>query len=209
MNKPFLLVVTGRPGSGKTTLAHALAKEIRCPAFCRDEFKEGLVNSVNSSHADLGTDANWRVYETFFQAVELLLANGITLVIEAAFQHKLWAPKLEPLLNISRTRIVVCSVDPQLARARVIQRGLFDANRERFHGDFAVHAAKNDLQLQSGNYDPPRLPAPTLEVDTTNGYQPGIDAIVSFAMQTVEQPRNESLAEQGEAENALRGTTNF
>ena len=41
---PTLIVVTGRPGSGKTTLAHALAREIRCPAICRDEIKEGLAH---------------------------------------------------------------------------------------------------------------------------------------------------------------------
>ena len=70
MSQPLLIVVTGRPGSGKTTLAHALAKEVHCPAFCRDEFKEGFVNTTNSSHDELGQEVNREIYETFFQAVE-------------------------------------------------------------------------------------------------------------------------------------------
>ena len=183
MNKPLLIVVTGRPGSGKTTLAHALAREIRCPAFCRDEFKEGFVNTMNGSHDALGDDVNRGIYETFFQAVELMVSKGISLVVEAAFQHKLWAPKLEPLLDLTRMSLVICAVDPPIARARFIERGLADPMRERFHGDRAVHAAKEGIRLPIGDYNPPRLSAPTLCVDTTDGYRPGMKEIVSFVMQ--------------------------
>lgn len=43
MRQPALIVVAGPPGAGKTTLAHALARAVRCPTVCRDEIKEGLV----------------------------------------------------------------------------------------------------------------------------------------------------------------------
>ena len=46
---PALIFVTGRPGAGKTSLAHKLAREIRCPALCRDEFKEGFVNTTGDA----------------------------------------------------------------------------------------------------------------------------------------------------------------
>jgi predicted kinase len=182
IHQPLLIVVTGRPGSGKTTLAHALAKSIHCPAICRDEIKEGFVNTTGRSEgsADSGGDIAWAVYETFFDTVKLLLDRQITLVAEAAFQHKLWASKLEPLRSIARIRIVVCDIDPELARSRHIERGLADPSRERFHGDPAVQAAREGRSLPIGEYDPPRLDVPTLSVDTTTGYQPGMESIVSF-----------------------------
>ncbi len=124
MHKPSLTVVTDRPGSGKTTLAHALASMIHCPAFCRDEFKEGFVNAANSSHIELANDANRVVCETFFEAIEFVISRGVSLIAEAAFQHKLWVPKLEHLADISNVAIVICSVDPAIARARLIARGL-------------------------------------------------------------------------------------
>ena len=43
--KPKLVVVSGRPGAGKTTLAKKLGELIKLPVFCRDEFKEGYVST--------------------------------------------------------------------------------------------------------------------------------------------------------------------
>ncbi|MBD1868717.1 ATP-binding protein [Cyanobacteria bacterium FACHB-471] len=123
MTKPFVVVVAGRPGSGKTTLAHKLVGQIHCTALCRDEFKEGYVNSI-----------------------------------------------------------VVCTVDPYLAKARFIERGLANFTRERFHGDKATLSSKEGIELLVGKYYPPEMDLPTLTVDTTDGYSPTLEQIIAFVM---------------------------
>jgi len=168
--RPSLVVVTGRPASGKSTLSHALARAVRCPAVCRDEIKEGYVHAAGPDEAD--PDANRHVYAAFFETVELLLRRRVTLVAEAAFQHKLWAPKLEPLRDLADIRIVVCTVDTELARSRFAERGAADPARERFH---------EGREFPSSDYDPPHLDVPTLTVDTSDGYRPAFEQIVAFA----------------------------
>ena len=53
----------------------------------------------------------------------------------------------------------------------------------QYHADGAVHTAKEEKELSIVNYEPPRLALPTLSVDTSNGYQPEFDEILSFAIE--------------------------
>jgi predicted kinase len=175
IRQPALIVVTGRPGAGKTTLAHALAQAVRCPAVCRDEIKEGLVCTIGDA-ADPGADLQRRATEAFFDAVALLLGRGVTVVAEAAFQHEVWSSRLESLRAIARVRLVLCEVGPELAGARQIARGLGDPARARYHSEVPGRATES-----TATYDPPRLDVPTLPVDTADGYDPAFDAIVEFA----------------------------
>lgn len=176
---PRLLVVTGRPGAGKTTLAHALAREIWCPVLSRDEVKEGYVHTAAPA-VPTAREVQLHVNDAFFDAVGLLVGRGITLVIEAAFQHKLWAPRLEPMLPVADVRIMVCAAGPWVARKRTVERGLADPRRERFHGNRMVRAAREGQIAEIGPYEPPALPVPTLTVDTNDGYDPDLAAMVSW-----------------------------
>ncbi len=178
--RPSLIVVTGRPGSGKTTLAHRLAPAVRCPAVCRDEVKEGLVNALGEIQG-LSQDIQRQAYEVFFSVIELLLKHRVTVIAEAAFQHDRWAQKLEPMKPLAHIRIIVCTIEPQLARARHVARILAHPGRERFHGKGSAAAGRGDREASIEAYDPPHLGVPILDVDTTDGYKPAFESIVSFA----------------------------
>lgn len=175
---PSLVVVTGRPGSGKTSLTHRLAPAIPCPLVSRDEIKEGL----QVHHPELDEEAaKLKAYEAFFATLEGLLGRGVTVVAEAAFQHRLWEEPLARLGRIARVRIVVLSIPPELALERRIARLREDPSRERFHPDPGIAALRSRSPMPDEAYDPPHLDVPTLTIDASDGYAPGFTEIVAFA----------------------------
>lgn len=174
--EPTLIIVSGQAGSGKTTLAHSLASRIGCPAICRDEIKEGMVLSHGPGFVAAVSDPlTARTYPLFFQILRLLLEGGVTVVGEAAFQHTLWSQGLEPLLGLAELRVVRCSADGEVMLQRRRDRTASVATR-------AAHFDSGTLLAIDPDWDAIHLEVPTLDVDTTNGYSPSLQDIVTFAI---------------------------
>jgi predicted kinase len=177
-SSPTLIIVSGPPGAGKTTLAHLIARQVGCPAVCRDEIKEGMVHATSGFTAQDGDPLTLRTLPTFFGVLELLLRAGVTAVAEAAFQDHVWRPRLEPLRELARIRVVHCSVSAAVAHERVLRRLAQDPSRrahaERPAADAAGHATRHDRFVRLA-WD-----APELEVDTTDGYVPALARIAAF-----------------------------
>jgi len=165
--KPYLIIVTGRPGSGKTTFARALASEIFMPIISRDQIKEGYVQTIGRAHTELPQDTNKIVTEIFFDTFLGLVDKNVSVIAEAAFQHKVWADMLERFMGKARIHFFICKVSDEVAHDRFMKRKLENPMREFFHGDKGV-------EFNSGSYEEPHLDVPTLCVDTLEKYKPSI-----------------------------------
>jgi hypothetical protein len=101
-------------------------------------------------------------------------------VAEASFQHRVWEPGLRPLLDKARIRIVHCRVEAAVARDRMARRLAETAARRAVHGDLRVDEPFERFKATFESYESIALPVPSIEVDTTNGYEPTIAEIVGF-----------------------------
>jgi adenylate kinase family enzyme len=175
MIKPYLLVVTGRPGAGKTTFAKELGKQLCLPVISRDEIKEGYVHTFGESHSRLPEETNKIVTDIFFQTINNLADANVSLVAEAAFQHKVWESKLNMLNEKTRLFMLICKVqDDAIYLERFINRRLENPMREYFHGDNGVELSRRGDKLDLLTYDEPHLDVPTIYIDTTGDYTPTI-----------------------------------
>jgi adenylate kinase family enzyme len=169
--RPRCVIVTGRPGSGKTTLAPRLADRLHLPLVSRDAVKEGYIRTQGIGHDDLPADTNVVVSRLWSDIVMAHLEGNVSIVIEAAFQHQVWAANIERFRRVSEPTMVLCSVPLEVARSRYTQRAETEPDWVHYHG-----------QATSTQYIEPDLDIPTIRVSTEVDYEPSIDSIAETVL---------------------------
>ena len=127
-----------------------------------------------------GDPLTQRTLPLFFEVLRVLVEAGVTVVAEAAFQDRLWRPGLEPLAGDARLRILRCRVDAAVSFQRAAARAAANESRVRAHGDSTIGLGVAEWQESFESFEHVSLDAPALDVDTTDGYRPGLDELLAF-----------------------------
>ncbi len=127
-----------------------------------------------------GDPLTQRTSPVFFDVLGVLLAAKVTVVAEAAFQDRLWRQGLEPLVDLARLRIVQCRVDAAVSLERAARRSAADEAHRSAHGDSPIGTGIEEWQQALASFGRVSIPAPSIDVDTTDGYAPDIAEIVDF-----------------------------
>jgi predicted kinase len=91
--KPLLIIVTGPPCSGKTTLARRIAEEFHLPLITKDGIKETLFDTLGWSDRAWSKKLGNASYELLFYFMRAQLAAGRLHIVEANF-YPAHAPRL-------------------------------------------------------------------------------------------------------------------
>ena len=180
MERPRLVLVTGGPGSGKTTLVARLGTAIGLPVLSRDRLKALLADALDPpANADRAMLRHVHV-RLFFGLLVELLASGPGLIAESALDRRLAPEDLAPALARADAVIVHCDLVHEVAVHRFAARAR-RGERHRVHDD-AAHLARlaDDPAAWNPYREPPPLDVPILRVDTSSGYRPDLAAIAAF-----------------------------
>lgn len=178
--RPTLAIVSGRPGSGKTTLARRLATALSCPLISRDEINAGIFHTFGHDPVGASKDrVAQSAFDVFFEVIQLLVRSDVTLVAEAAFQDQRWRIGLEPLVPMADMRVIHCTVGPEVADQRVVRRRLEEEARRTTRRAAAVRPTDPRAPAVRP-FEALSLAVPSLSVATTDGYDPPLDEIVAF-----------------------------
>src|SRR5262245_13500660 len=85
MAQPSLIIVTGLPATGKTTLARRLAADLRLPLVTKDEIKERLFDQLGWHDRAWSLRLGQATYDLLYYFVEALLAAGCSAIVEGNF----------------------------------------------------------------------------------------------------------------------------
>lgn len=166
-DRPWVILVTGHPGTGKTTLGKRLAERYGTPLITKDAFKERIFDTLGYSDKTWSLKVSAASHRIIDYLVEQELAAGRSVILESNFK-----PGIDDQ-RFGRIRDAYPSTWIQVlcwARGDV----LFDRYTARQHSTErhpghaeSANPEQTRADLATGRADVLRMPDVTLELDTT------------------------------------------
>lgn len=159
-----LIVITGAPATGKTTLGRKISPELNIPYLCRDEIKEIMFDSLGWSTREWSRELGLTSFDLLYFFIEKIMQTNSSFIIETAFNAEYSNPQINSLCEkYGYTPVqIFCHCDNSIRKTRFHERFNY-GNRHPGHVDHTMimedgDAPKFKLDLAGENL---------IEIDTT------------------------------------------
>jgi predicted kinase len=168
---PLLIVVSGAPGTGKTTLAAKIAQGMHLLHLERDTFFRSLEHAAGGQQIDRPNAG----IPLFYKVVSDLLRQGVSLVIDSTLYRDTYEENIAPLQKLADVVNVHC-------RANSADQRFYERELERAGGrtpDWLENHMSHLKKIKPIVEYPLQIGWDILEVDTNGEYKPTVKEVVA------------------------------
>jgi predicted kinase len=153
----MLVVVTGNPATGKTTIARRLGSAASLPVVTKDDLKETMADVLGWTDRESSKRLGHAATRVLLRVAEHVLGAGASIVLESNFPPDLAGPDLRAVIERTGADVVqvLVTCPPAIAARRY-------AERDRH----PVHVETDRPELPP--MEPMDLPGPVFTVDTAD-----------------------------------------
>ncbi len=104
-DQPVVIVITGLPCTGKTTIGERIATQLNIPFLHKDGFKEVLFDSLGCGDRAWSSRLSKASFELLFYSVEANIACGRSVILEGNFREQEHSEQLNRIASVYQCRI--------------------------------------------------------------------------------------------------------
>jgi predicted kinase len=162
--KPFLVVLSGLPGTGKSYVSRKLAERLPCVIVCSDTMRKSLFPSPVYDATE-----NQRLFAAMHVLIEELLGKNVAILLDATNLVERHRERLYCIINRLRLKLIILRVEapPELVRERLQARMAVNTPEDSSDADFNVYlrmkTRKQEIRRQHFVVDTSRDIAPVIE----------------------------------------------
>lgn len=153
-----IVLISGLPGAGKTTIARPLAKALGFALLAKDDIKEALYTAMGGEAGDV--EFSRRMSAAAMEVLWAVARHCPAVVLEANFRTRSETERGRVQALGGNAVEVHCRIPVETAMRRFADR----AREERHH---AAHPLREMTAEQMGEYAEPFALGPVIEVETS------------------------------------------
>ena len=167
MIHPTLIIITGHPGAGKTTIAGQLSRHYMIPYCSKDTIKEHIFDTLGSSDKVWSLRVSAAAHRLMDEIVEQELSTGHSLILESNFKTGLDSIRFSEAVTRHNAQCVqiLCVASGDVLFDRWNHRIAHGIRHEGHAEESSLDQIRQDLAQP---YEPLRLPGRLITIDTTD-----------------------------------------
>jgi predicted kinase len=183
-----IVVFTGLPGTGKTTLSRQLAEALALPLIAKDAIKEIMYDTIGWSDTAFSAKLAHATFGIMDYTTEQLLRTGNSLILESNYTPKLASDKFQHWQHQYACDIdqIVCRTDLDVLARRFYERSQANRHPGHLNNDGTVEAYRESFvgRVANGEDQPLTVEGRVKVIDTTDFSKVNPEEIIQWARET-------------------------